>query len=378
MSPTNQRRRKQPLGRRIKKALRKKIRALMKRLLRYIQANKFKSFFIGLTGVLILVMFLIPRYGNSLESYEGYTHNARFEEDVIVNGIDVSYAQGNADIDWSAVKKSGVDFTFIRAGYRAAQTGEIHKDDLLEEHAKGAREAGLMTGYYFFSQALTIEEAEEEAEKLLEYTEGYNPSLPYVIDLETFGNGRQTQAILSRELSAMDLYLIADAFCSVIEEAGYDTMVYGNYDFLVNYGDGEFLGKRTHIWLAHYHHETSYPHGYSYWQASESGQIVGIDGPVDLDFWYLDPSQPIYTTDPTSEDRTSLTMCSVSLEDHAPKLRFGIAEPGIVVRDGLKRLEEGKDYVCGYVHNTANGTGYAVVTGIGDYKDTVTTSFMIR
>lgn len=377
MSPTNRRRRKQPLGRRIRKALRKKLRALRNRLLRYIKANKFKSFLIGLTAVLILVMLLVPRGGSSLESYEGYTHNARFEEDVIVNGIDVSYAQGNG-IDWNDVKKSGVDFAFIRAGYRAAQTGKIHKDDLLEQHAKGAQDAGLMTGYYFFSQALTMEEAKEEARKLLEYTEGYDPSLPYVIDLETFGNGRQTQAILNRALGAMDLYLIADAFCSVIEEAGYDTMVYGNYDFLTHYADGEFLGNRTHIWLAHYHHKTSYPHGYSYWQASESGSIVGIDGAVDLDFWYLDPSKPIYSTDQSSQNRTSLTECNVSLRDHSPKLRFGIAEPGVVVKDGFRTLEEGKDYVCGYVHNTANGTGYAVVTGIGDYKDTVTTSFLIR
>lgn len=89
-----------------------------------------------------------------------YTHAAKFDNALIIDGIDVSYAQGDgASHNWNQVKRSGVDFVFIRAGYRDSSKGKLHADSEFKENIQGARKAGLMVGIYFYSQATTKKEA---------------------------------------------------------------------------------------------------------------------------------------------------------------------------------------------------------------------------
>ena len=76
-------------------------------------------------------------------------------------GIDVSKYQGT--INWAKVKASGVDFAMIRVGYRAKSTGEIFEDPTARYNMQEAQAAGVMIGAYFFSSAVTEEEAREEA-----------------------------------------------------------------------------------------------------------------------------------------------------------------------------------------------------------------------
>jgi hypothetical protein len=78
-----------------------------------------------------------------------------------VMGIDVSYHQGS--IDWAAVKASGVEYVIIRMGYRGYVSGTIVKDPMFDTYMKGAKAAGLRVGVYFFSQAITEQEAVDEA-----------------------------------------------------------------------------------------------------------------------------------------------------------------------------------------------------------------------
>jgi hypothetical protein len=74
-------------------------------------------------------------------------------------GIDVSAHQGK--IDWQKVKEAGVEFAFIRVGYRGyGQAGKLVADEYAPANLKGAREAGLDVGVYFFSQAINTDEAE--------------------------------------------------------------------------------------------------------------------------------------------------------------------------------------------------------------------------
>ena len=95
-----------------------------------------------------------------------------------IPGIDVSYYQGK--IDWKKVKASGIDFAMIRLGYRGYESGKLVEDEYAKANLKGAAEAGLRVGAYFFSQALNIEEADEEiaaivkaADKLAAYIKEY-------------------------------------------------------------------------------------------------------------------------------------------------------------------------------------------------------------
>jgi len=74
-----------------------------------------------------------------------------------VTGIDVSEFQG--DVDWKLVKADGIDFVMIRLGYRGSETGILTLDSYFKENLRGARAAGLDVGVYFFSQAVTTEEA---------------------------------------------------------------------------------------------------------------------------------------------------------------------------------------------------------------------------
>ena len=89
----------------------------------------------------------------------------------VTRGIDVSEHQGA--IDWAAAAQD-VDFAIVRLGYRGyGQSGVLKYDAYAEENLKGAFASGLDVGVYFFSQATSPEEAEEEAEFLLELLESY-------------------------------------------------------------------------------------------------------------------------------------------------------------------------------------------------------------
>lgn len=194
-------------------------------------------------------------------------------------GVDVSVYQG--DINWKKAKKDGVQFAMIRLGYRSASDGKLHRDKKFRANIKGAADAGVLTGVYFFSQARTVKESIREAEYVLKNLKGRNLDLPVAFDMEPVEGGDRIS-----DLSVMEKTEITDAFCSVIEENGYHAMVYGNPDWLQNEIDLSYL-TRYPVWLAHYADETSYPGDYTMWQYSDRGDVDGFKGAVDLDICFL-------------------------------------------------------------------------------------------
>lgn len=210
------------------------------------------------------------------------THSDRFDGAKIRTGIDVSYYQG--DIDWNAVKSSGVEFVIIRVGYRGLSTGILNNDTKFTTYMQGALAADLKVGVYFFSQAITPAEAEEEADFVLARIAGYNISLPVAIDYEYGGSdgGRIYNANLSKEAATQ----ICSSFCNRVASAGYKPMVYANKSMLENKLDGVALGNAFDVWLAHYTDKTSYANNYSFWQYTSDGYVNGISGRVDMDIWY--------------------------------------------------------------------------------------------
>jgi GH25 family lysozyme M1 (1,4-beta-N-acetylmuramidase) len=344
---------------------------------RWIRQNRLKSLIILLCLILIVFLLILHSFDHEKISSGGYTHASRFSNDLVVDGIDVSYAQGDS-IDWDTVKDSGVDFVFIRAGYRDTSKGRLYEDSKFEQNIKGAEDAGLMVGVYFYSQALSAKEARAEAKYLVQLVSDQDVQLPLVMDYELYTGGRLSNAINSGKLDSAGLYNAADTFCSTVEKAGYESMVYSNYDFLMHYIDGSYLGQRTNIWLAHYASQTDYPYAYSFWQCSSESTVPGISGKVDRDFWYIDPDSTYYTLTTGSAKRKSISKCSVELSDHSSRYMGFAVEPGVDVYDGSTKLDEGTDYTVSYLKNTGPGTGYAVVTGKGGYKDSIVTSFKIK
>lgn len=192
-----------------------------------------------------------------------------------LTGIDVSVYQG--DIDWEAVAQSGVEFAIIRLGYRGYSQGAIQLDRNFEQNMRGALEAGLDVGVYFFSQATTVLEAEEEADFVLENLRGYPISFPVVFDWE-FVTADQAR---THEMEGEALTDCALAFCELVATAGYTPMVYFNQDIGYFYYQLDELDQYP-FWLAEYDSKPDFFYDFEIWQYTHTGTVPGIQGSVDL------------------------------------------------------------------------------------------------
>ena len=193
-------------------------------------------------------------------------------------GIDVS--KWNGDIDWNAVKNSGVNYVIIRCGYRGSSTGALIEDPKFRANIKGASSAGLKVGVYFFSQATNEVEAVEEASMVLSLIKGYNISYPVFLDVEPSG-GRADS--ISKEVRTA----VINAFCQTISNSGYATGVYANKTWLESKFNTGSLISSCKIWLAQYAAKPSYGGKYNMWQYTSKGKVNGIKGDVDMNLSYL-------------------------------------------------------------------------------------------
>jgi len=202
-----------------------------------------------------------------------YYHGGDYEG---VPGVDVSSYQ--EDIDWNAVKDAGIEFAIVRVGYRGYKSGELDLDNCFVEHLEGALAAGLEVGVYFFSQALTPEEAAEEAEFVLEQIKDYPITYPVVYDWEEVdvAGGARTD-----EMNMLMLTACAEAFCQVVEDAGYEACIYFNQTY--GYQQFNLVSLRDHtFWLAEYDPHPSFEYHFDLWQYTNEGTVPGIGGHVDL------------------------------------------------------------------------------------------------
>ncbi len=308
---------------------------------------------------------------------EELTHAIRFQNSIVVHGIDVS--EHNGEINWKKVKSSEADFAFIRAGFRSAESGELHEDANFKDNMKKAKRAGVMTGAYFYSQALNEAEAIEEADYLLSLVDPYDIDMPLVIDFEFYKGGRLQKAVDEGELPYASLYHdIVLAFCDRVEKAGYESAVYANYNMLTNYMDSTVLDDQATIWAAQYDKSCQVKGDYLYWQCAEDAMLEGVKGPADHDIWYIEPGKVYATRAAGKKDPVSIGECKISFDEAVYGLKNNRAEPKVTVTYGDRKLREGRDYKLSFVHNTKAGMGYAVVRGIRKYKDWTSAAFIIE
>lgn len=216
------------------------------------------------------------------------SHNSRFQNYTTHFGVDIS--KWNTISSWSTLAKS-VDFVLIRCGNRTTSGGTLSKDPKFDEYMKAAQKAGLNVGVYIYSQAITEQEAREEAEFALELCEGYDFKLPIVIDYEYYNFGGR---LYDAHLSNAERTNICRTFCEVIEAAGRPAMIYANLSMLTDDMDGESLAEAGYdIWMAHWVSSTNYGGTYTYWQYTDSAYVSGISGKVDANYWYELPEATI-------------------------------------------------------------------------------------
>ena len=202
-----------------------------------------------------------------------------------VTGIDVSSYQGQ--IDFEAVKASGVDFVIIRLAYRGYETGRIVFDKMAFDNLEGAAAAGLDIGVYFFSQAITPEEAEEEAYFVLEAIKDYDLAMPIVYDWESVSNPDARTADMDRET----LTKCCKAFLETVHGAGYRSMLYFNRRQSQYHMDISAL-KDYEFWLAAYTDRMEFPYKVGMWQYTNMGRVPGIEGDVDINVYFpISPDQ---------------------------------------------------------------------------------------
>ena len=160
---------------------------------------------------------------------------------------------------------------------------------MFEDNIKSANKAKIPAGVYFYSQALTPEEAVEEAKFVLDAIDGYNVDLPVFIDFEYAhgSDGELTGRLYEAKLSSAQSAEIINAFCKKIRDGGYYSGVYSSSSILNFSVKTSSLDDEIYVWVADYNKTVSYLGAYDIWQYSKKGQCDGVNSKyVDVNYWF--------------------------------------------------------------------------------------------
>ena len=216
----------------------------------------------------------------------------------MVRGVDVSDHQG--EIDWQAVADYGVEFAMIRCGYRSYGEGDIHEDARFRANIQGALDAGLDVGVYFFSQALNIVEAAEEAVYTIRLIEDYDVTLPVFFDWEPLPyEGSRSADVPGEVVTAACL-----EFTKLVEAAGYEPGMYSYLNLAYYTYDLNQLTDIT-LWMGDPGTKPIFYYDHDFWQYSYTATVPGINVDVDMDAMYVRADKPRNTPAPEATPVTS-------------------------------------------------------------------------
>lgn len=294
-----------------------------------------------------------------VDSWSGsYGHQSRFDNCIVIDGIDVSEWQTN--IDYNAVKRHGIDYVFIRVGTTATDIFHSVKDAQFETHYAAAKEAGLMVGVYYYSTATTPAEAETEAANVLSWLGGRTLNLPVVLDYED-----------SERIDPTKVNMTANAlkFMEYIEtHSNYDAMFYSYRALMDIYWAGSVfqmqnIDSKYPVWIAQYSQDiNSYTRPFEFWQYTDSGNVAGISGPVDCNFWYFNAANY-----PVASGKASIANASAALSQTMYTYDGTAKTPAVTLTYNGSVLTEGVHYQLSYIKNAKAGDAYALIKGIGSF-----------
>ncbi len=233
-------------------------------------------------------------------------------------GVDLSYHQEN--VNWDELAASGIEFVMLRCGYRGYSEGGLVKDEKFDEYAKACNDRNIPLGVYFFTQAVSVEEAEREAEFTIDLIKDYKISYPVAIDTEYVSDKEARTNIEEIDEDLRSSMCIA--FCEKIKEAGYYPMIYASENWIRRELDFEAL-QEYDFWAPQYLEENDFMYDFTIWQYTERGFIKGVDEQVDLD---------------------------ISMVDYAsfvPALREAVLSGGDMIMTGGSEMETGQDQGIG-------------------------------
>lgn len=225
-------------------------------------------------------------------------------------GIDVSRYQGQ--IDWAQVAASGIQFAMIRVGFRTQSTGVLNEDPYARYNLQEATKAGIKVGAYFFSSAVSAEEAVEEAVFTANILDKYQITFPVAYDCEGFRNSTSRQYLLGKDVRTA----LAVNFLDTIAQRGYTPMFYASKNEMEADRDWDMgiLASRYKVWVSWYP-ELPFPQTpactysgiHSMWQYTQKAAIAGVNGGVDLNLAYFN-----YTETAAAKDTSGIPAAEVS------------------------------------------------------------------
>lgn len=247
--------------------------------------------------VIFVVAFCLPGSGENVGGDKGLPGGfsdlfpkAVLETEDVTFGIDVAKYQGT--VDWKQVADAGVEFAMIRVGYRGLSSGQIEADSNAAYNLQEAQKYGIKLGAYFFSTAITAEEAVEEANWVADILDVYPITYPVAYDCERFDEEQSRQFALT-VAQRTDIALV---FLKTIEERGYQGMFYASRNDMHDNARWEVtrIEENYKIWVAQYpelpYPETeasSYTGPHHMWQYSADGAVAGVPQSVDLNIAYF-------------------------------------------------------------------------------------------
>lgn len=194
----------------------------------------------------------------------------KYEDDKYISSIGIDVSEFNKSTDFYTLKSEGIDFVFIRVGWRGYTEGNIYRDKYFEDYYREAKDAGLKIGFYFFSQATSEEEAKEEADFVLNQLKDKECDMYVCFDMESPGGSEGRIANKTKE----ERTSYALTFSKIIEENGYKPMIYANKDWSINYYDMNKL-KDIPIWYALYDDYPEVDFDFALWQYTASASVYG-------------------------------------------------------------------------------------------------------
>ena len=293
--------------------------------------------------------------GNLLQGEIPLIDNKNAEEPIATSiGIDVSKWQGI--IDFQKVRESGIDFVMVRVGYRTAKDGKIEADGNAAYNLQKAGEAGLFLGAYFYSSAITVEEAREEADFVADFVAKYSITYPIAYDCEGHLDADSRNFyLLSKERTQ-----IAIAFLDEIRARGYDAMFYASKGEMEGNAAWDVTQLEAHgqIWVAQYPEKpypqtekSSYGGTHVMWQYSDGGHVDGMKTGADVNLAYLKFDAAKAPKDPTPPEKAypgtdSEMLFSECHERVTAKIETNLRTwPGTDIGEVVHTLENGEEAI---------------------------------
>lgn len=197
-------------------------------------------------------------------------------------GVDLSKSSGQ--VDFEALKAGGVDFVMLRLGSRGYESGLISLDENFVANITGAQAAGLEVGVTFFSQAVSVKEAAEEAEFVVNNLIPYKISYPVAYIMEYIANDDARIDFMDEEQKTQ----AAEAFLSYVEKEGYRPILYGNTNWLLGELIPDTLLKDYDVWLNDQSPIPDYPYQFKMWKYDGEQKITGVENAASYIISFVD------------------------------------------------------------------------------------------